>query len=117
MCAPSVPGRRSVPGLQPDRAAEAGATQTAVPVGVPGQVLLVVVLGVVEGRRGRDLGGDLAVAGTGENRLVGLARGLGRIGLVLRDRVDGGAVLRARVVSLSHSLGRVVALPEDPQQL
>src|SRR6185503_20184149 len=100
-----------------DRAGDAGAAQAAVPVGVLGQVLLVVVLGVVERAGGRDLGGDLAVAGgaqaLGEELLGGLdGLALGVVGVVGR-----GAVLAADIVALPHALGRVMALPEDAQDL
>src|SRR5690606_12675629 len=68
--------------VQPDRAAHAGAADAAVAVRVLGQVLLVVVLGVVERRRReQDLGGDVAVAGGIQLLLVGVAAGDGRIEL------------------------------------
>ena len=63
------------------------------------------------------LGGDRALAGRGQGPLVGLARGLRRPRLGIRGGIDGRAVLAADVVSLAHALGRVVALPEELQQL
>jgi hypothetical protein len=58
-----------------DRAGHAGAADAAIAAGVLGEVLLVVVLGVVEGRRFADLGRDGAVAGgAASRRLVGVAR-------------------------------------------
>src|SRR4051795_13158793 len=104
-------------GLKPDRAAHAGAAQTAVPTGVLLQILLVVGLGEVEGPGGRDLGGDLAHPGRGQTLLVGVARGLGRRALLVAGVVDRRPVLRADVVALAHALGRVVALPEEPEHL
>src|ERR687885_113823 len=94
-------------GGEADRAAHPRAAQAAVPVGVPGQVLLVVVLGVVERAGLPDLGGDLTVAGLGQALLVGVA---GRLGCLLLDvgpgsvperiaGVDGRAVLGADVVA------------------
>src|SRR5947209_18996943 len=53
---------RSVGGSHPDRARHAGATEAAVAVRDLGQVLLVVVLGVIERRGVVDLRGDVAVA-------------------------------------------------------
>ena len=76
-----------------------------------------VVLRVVERRRVGDLGRDRAVALRRELALVHLAGGLGGRALLGRVDVDQRAVLRADVVPLAHALGRVVALPEDPQHL
>src|SRR3954464_3973123 len=100
-------------GLQADRARSPRATQAAVPVGRLGEVLLVVVLGVVELAELRDLGRDRAVAGV-EQALAehGPAR-LDRGGLLGRGGVDRRAVLRAGVVALAHALRRVMVLPEE----
>src|SRR5207248_9528568 len=100
-----------------DWAAHAGAAQPAVAAGHLVEVLLVVVLGVVEGRRVADLGGDLAVALGPQPLLIAVPRGLGRGALGVGVGVDRGAVLGPHVVALPHSLGRVVALPEGPQQV
>ena len=69
------PSRVALGGGEPERAAHARAAQAAVAVRDLGEVLLVVVLGVVEraGAR-RDLRGDLAVAGRGQARLERVAR-------------------------------------------
>src|SRR5688572_16669856 len=71
------PGPLGVEG-EADRAAHSGAADAAITGGVLRQVLLVVVLGVEERRvlHGADLGGDVAVAGRGEHRLVALEAGL-----------------------------------------
>ena len=76
-----------------------------------------VVLGVVELGGLADLRRDRPVAGGVERLLVGVARGLGLRLLLLAVGVDRRAVLRADVVALAHALRRVVALPEDAQQL
>src|SRR6185369_10263212 len=58
---PSLPGRkRYLLGCHAhtDRAAHAGATETAIAHRVLGEVLLVIVLGIIEDRRVEDLGGD-----------------------------------------------------------
>src|SRR5579871_3214824 len=93
-----------------------GAAEAAVASGILGQVLLVVVLGVVERRGGDDLGRDRAVARGRERLLVGRARGLRGAPLGRRVTVDRRAVLRADVVTLPHPLGGVVALPEQTQE-
>ncbi|MPY91581.1 MAG: hypothetical protein GEV08_00545 [Acidimicrobiia bacterium] len=60
-----LPSRRSsVARDEPHRAGHAGAGDAAIAVRHLGQVLLVVIFGVVELRRRADLRGDLAVAGT-----------------------------------------------------
>ncbi len=56
-----------------DRAAQPGAAEAAVAAGVLRQVLLVVVLGVIEGGRRQDLGGDLAVPRGVQHVLVHVA--------------------------------------------
>ena len=74
-------------------------------------------LGVVEGRLRADGRGDRAVARRRQARLVGVARSLRRAPFGLLAGEDHGPVLSADVVPLTHSLGRVVALPEQRQQL
>src|SRR5437588_2513929 len=85
--------------LGPDRAADSGAAETAIAVGVFRQVLLVIVLGEVEFGRVADFGRDLAVPRGGEPCLVGLARGFGGAKLLGRIGVDRRAVLRADIVA------------------
>src|SRR4051794_13232698 len=100
----------------PDRARHAGATEPAVAVRVLGEVLLVVVLGVVEVLERGDLRRDLAVAAAVQLPLEDALRRLGRLALSVARRVDRRAVLGAHVVALAHSLCRVVVLPEALQQ-
>ena len=76
-----------------------------------------VTLGVVERPGLGDLGRDLPVARPRELALEHLARRERGLALGVRRPVDGRPVLRAEVVSLPHPLGRIVALPEDPQHL
>src|SRR5206468_4896834 len=104
-------------GCQPDRAGDAGAADPAVARRVPGEVLLVVRLGVEERPGFGDLGRDLAVAGTRQRLLVAGPRREHRLVLRRRGDEDGGAVLRADVVALAHALRRVVTFPEDAEQL
>src|SRR3954452_12762309 len=100
-----------------DRAADAGATDTAVAVGILGQVLLVVWLRVIELLERLHLGGDLAVSGFFQLVLKHLQRVLDRGVVFLRRVIDRASVLRAGVVALAHALRRVVVLPEHLQQL
>src|SRR5438270_7141343 len=86
------------------RARDAGATESAVAARVLGQVLLVVVLGVVERPGVGDLGRDLAQAALVQRRPVALARAARGFGLRGRCRVDGRAVLGPDVVALAHAL-------------
>src|SRR5690349_21754299 len=107
----SAPAARN---CQPNRASNPSSPEPTIPTGVLGQVLLVVVLGVVEGMRGvrvEDLGGDRAVPGSGELLLVGRERGLGRLALLLVGGNDQRPVLGAHVVALAHALRGVVPLP------
>src|SRR5258708_14588837 len=100
-----------------DAAGDAGAGETAVAVRHLVQVLLVVVLGVVEGAGGLDLGRDRLVSRGAERLVVGLPRHLRRCFLAIAGEVDAGAVLSADVVALAHPLGRVVLLEEDLEQV
>ena len=89
----------------------------AVAVGVPGQVLLVVLLGVIERAGVDDLGGDLAEAARRQRSLVPVPRRQRLFPLGLTEHIDAAAVLAADVVALAHALGGVVHLPEHLQQL
>src|SRR5438105_13793917 len=97
-------------------AGHAGAAQAAVPARILGQVLLVVVLGVIERRLGGDLRRDLPVPRLRQRLLILLARRFGRLPLRIAGRVDGGAILGAHVIALAHPLRRIVVLPEDAQE-
>ena len=89
---------------------------TAIAEGIPGQVLLVVALGVVERAGVQDLGGDAAVSRGREGLLVRIARCRRLLGLRLGVRVDARTVLRTHVVALTHPLGGVVGLPEGVEE-
>src|SRR4051794_38954784 len=93
--------------VEPDRAGDAGAAQAAVAVGHLREVLLVVVLGVVELAELGDLGRDRAVAGRGQALAEDRLGGFHGRALLGRGRVDGRAVLAARVIALAHALRRV----------
>jgi hypothetical protein len=68
--------------FQPDGTSDPRPPQPAIPARILGQILLVVVLGVVELAGRHDLGGDPLVAGVPELGLIRLARPFG--GLALR---------------------------------
>ena len=76
-----------------------------------------VVLGVVEGPGGLDLGRHRVLAGGPQRLVVGVAGHLRRRLLGVVGEVDARAVLGADVVALAHALGRVVLLEEDLQQV
>src|SRR5688572_32764613 len=100
-----------------DRTGNAGAAQPAVAAGILGEVLLVVFLGIVELRRRTDLGRDRAEAGLAERLLKLGLRGERRLHLRITIGVDRRAVLRARVVALTHALRGIVRLPEALEEL
>src|SRR5207248_8001673 len=87
-----------------DRAAHTGSTEPAVAVRILLEILLVVILGVVELRRGQDLRGDRAMAGCLQPLLVRIARAFRRAPLLVVEVIDAGTVLRADVVPLPHAL-------------
>src|SRR5271166_3969809 len=103
-------------GAEADRAAHAGAAEAAIAERVLGEILLVIVLGVVERRRVTDLRGDGAVALGLELLLVHRKRRLGGAPLLGTGDVDAGAILRPDVVALAHALGGIVVLPERPEE-
>src|SRR5262249_14811551 len=109
--------RPSGPGGDAGGAGPARPAQPVVSAGILRQVLLVIVLRVVEGGGRADLGRDRAVAGPGEGLLVGVPRRLGSLLMAVAVGVDRRAVLGPDVVALAHALGRIVRLPEDPEQL
>src|SRR4030095_1709256 len=98
-----------------DGTRDAGAAETTVTVGILGEVLLVVLLGVVELRRRQHFGGDLTVADGCQPLLIRVARSLRGVLLFVVVIVDAGAVLRADVVALPHTLRRIVILPAHLQ--
>src|SRR5438128_2531461 len=101
----------------PRGTAHARAAKAAIAVGILGEVLLVIILRVIELGRGKNFRRDRTVAGLRQERLIRVARALGRVPLCRVVVVDAGAILRARVVALPHALGRVVAFPEHFQQI
>src|SRR5581483_9936726 len=66
-------GLRSGSRADSDRTGHARSAEPAITVRVLREVLLVVLLGVVELRRGRELGGDRTVTGGGQLRLIRIA--------------------------------------------
>src|SRR3954463_11249564 len=69
------------------RTRHTGAAKAAIAVGILRQVLLVVILGVVEGRGGLDFRGDAVIARRGETILEHLARRQRLRALLLRCRI------------------------------
>ena len=82
------------------------------------QILLVVVLGIVERFRGGDFRCHLAritcvAHGLLETLLTGECGGF----LLRRERINRRTILGAMVITLTHTLRRVVVFPEYLQQL
>ena len=76
------------------------------------QVLLMIILGKIKGRRGQDFGGDFAMPCRCQLRLIGI-KALGGSGMLrLAVVVDTRPVLRAHIIALPHSLRWIVALPK-----
>src|ERR1700722_15387031 len=82
----------------PDWAGNTRAPEAAIPARVLGQVLLVVILGVIERAGLGDFGGDGPVPGRGERSLERVARCQRSVALGRRRPVNGGAVLGPAVV-------------------
>src|SRR5690606_9663228 len=104
-------------GPRQTRVVDARPGVTVVTVGVLPEVLLVILLGVVEVAERLDLGRDLAEPVLLQDRLVHVGRPLRLVELAVGRGEDRRAVLRADVIALAITLGRVVGLPEDPKQL
>src|SRR5262245_12867261 len=86
--------------IQPDLAGHPCPAQPAISPGVLGEILLVVILGVVERSGGSDFRRDWAIARFLESRLIGVATLLGGLALFIAIGVDRRAILCAGVVSL-----------------
>src|SRR5688572_30393507 len=99
------------------RTGDAGAAQPAIAVRVPGEVLLVVILGVIELGRGANFGGNRSEAFGLQRLLVHLLRLRRGLRLGLTICIQRRAVLRAGVVALAHALRRIVRFPEALEQL
>jgi hypothetical protein len=90
----------------------------AISAGVLRQVLLVIALGVVEGRQAgqrRDVRGDPPVSRRGQALAIRFGRRAHEIGLLRAEGENRRTVLGAAVVALTHALGRIVVLPEVPE--
>jgi acetolactate synthase regulatory subunit len=103
--------------LESGRAAYTGAPQPTVAARVLREVLLVVILRVIERRGHEDLGRDGSISSFAQRALVTLQRSCRQLVLRIIEVVDARTVLRPAVVSLSHALGRVVALPEYLEEI
>src|SRR5712692_7359363 len=95
-------------GLSRDRAADAGAAETAIAGRVFRQILLMVRLGEIERWRVGDLGRDPAQPGYAEAVLIDLARRFGGLSLRRGEDVDRRTVLGADIVALAHPLRRIM---------
>lgn len=94
-----------------------GPSQTTVSIRVFIQVLLVVILCVVERLGFGYFSCNRTKTSLGQYLLVLIFGGQGFLELLLCVDVDGRAVLRPEIVPLPHPLGRVVAFPENFEQV
>src|SRR4029450_8232588 len=99
-------------GTETGRTRHAGAAETTVAVRVLREILLVVILGVIELRSRGDFRGNRPVAGLRQRALILVARAFCRGALRVTVVIDAGPILRSDVVSLTHPLRGIVALPE-----
>ena len=74
-----------------------------------------IILRIIENRRGNDLCGNRAAAVAAQRFLVSLSGGLSELLLFIVTGVDTGAVLGTPVVTLAHALGGVMTFPESGQ--
>src|SRR5436305_2226846 len=100
-----------------DGASHARAAEAAITVRVLREVLLMVILRIIKLRCGDDLGRDLRVTGRRQLLLIHVARRFRGFALLFARVVDPRAILRADIVTLSHSLRGIVVFPEHLQQV
>ena len=91
-------------------------TKPAVPSRVLVEVLLVVVLGEIEGRGRENLGGNRRQTRSPQAVSIGHPTALRRVHLDVAIGVDTAPILGAAIVALAHPLGGIVSLPERPKQ-
>src|SRR5258708_8065966 len=92
------------------------ASNPTVPIRILGQLLLVILPGVINRWRISDLGGDAPAAQGPQRAAVFAPAGLGGRALRGIAAENNRAVLGADVVALPHALCRIVRLPEQLQQ-
>src|SRR3569623_244521 len=85
------------------RTCDAGAAQAAVAAGDLGEILLMIVLGIIEGRRRDDFGGDADATGLLHCVLIGGERSLRRLHLLSVVRVYAVSVLSTDIIALAHA--------------
>src|SRR5690606_4862126 len=94
-------------------AGNACAAEPAIAIRILCQILLVIILGKIEGRRIKDFGCDRAIALLGNLVTISLARGFRRLALRVARYINAGAVLRADIIALPHALRGIVRFPES----
>src|SRR5262245_47304895 len=102
--------------FQPDLTGHPGPAETAVSARVLGEILLVIILGIVEGRGRLDFRRDRAIPRFPEARLIGIAAAQCGLALFVRIGVDRRTVLGADVVALTQALRGIVGLPKDLEE-
>ena len=100
------------------RAGRTSNTRTAnaaIALRIPGQVLLMIFLGIKQLCVWCDFGRNVAKTRRAEAGLVGVAGHICGCMLAVTGRIYGGTVLAAPVVTLAHALGRIVIFPKYRQ--
>ena len=113
--------RRELRGLliqyDPGGTTDAGAADTAVAIRIFRKILLVLVFRVIKRIKWQNLGRDISVSCLRQLCLVGNQRLPRCRMLCVVVRENRGSILGAHIISLAHTLRRVVAFPEYLQQL
>lgn len=102
--------------LDPDWAGNPRSPEAAVSIGVLAEVLLMVIFSVIKLRSLPDFCCDGTKTAFCQYLLIFFLRFQGSFHLFLGKGVDGWAILSAKVITLPHSLCRVMILPEDLEQ-
>ena len=75
-----------------------------------------VVFSEVEISVGLYLGGNVTKPATAQNRLIGVPRHKGLVELLVSCGINGLSVLGTKIISLAHTLSRVVSFPKGLKQ-
>src|SRR5579863_646315 len=92
------------------RASDASAFQAAVSTRFFGEILLMILFGIVESRGSANFSGDGAKTARAQSLLIGITRRQRDLHVRSRIRINSRTILSTYVVSLAHALGRIVRL-------
>lgn len=99
------------------RVAGTSAGETTIAAWVLSEILLVIIFRIIKIGQGFDFSGNAGIALLPQCPLVGRPAALGLFELRGGAGIDRGAVLGATVVSLAHTLSRVVGFPKRGEQV